>query len=360
MTDKRPKGAKESGKEAEAAQPTPVEAFMESTRTELAAVRNQAKEIGLLVEQSQGEVDKLVQRNASITAQLHQIQSNFDTVPREDIRSAYEAAQDAQQRLFTMRGQLEKLQSDQNNLKRYADFIARTLQLLEGGPEVEVGVAPDERGTTVEQVIEAQEEERRKISRQIHDGPAQALSNFILQTEIALRLFDSDVEKAREELTNLKAAASSTFSHVRDYIFDLRPMMLDDLGLVPTVRRYTEAFKDKTGLNLSLVITGSERRIEPHREVLVFRAIQELLGNVREYAQATQVKVTLDIDDRQVRAAVEDNGKGFDPEALQAKDGEGRGLLRLRDRILQVGGSTDLDSSSGKGARISITVPAGS
>ena len=347
----------ENAKAAEA-QATPVEAFVETTRTELSAVRDQAKEISLLVEQSQGEVDKLVQRNAAITAQLHQIQSNFDTVPREDIRSAYEAAQDAQQRLFTMRGQLEKLQSDQNNLKRYADFISRTLQLLEGGAEVEAVVPKDDRGTTVEQVIEAQEEERRKISRQIHDGPAQALSNFILQTEIALRLFDSDIEKAREELTNLKSSASSTFSHIRDYIFDLRPMMLDDLGLVPTVRRYTEAFKDKTGLNLTLIVTGSERRLEAHREVLIFRAIQELLGNVREYAQATQVKVTVDIDDRQVRAAVEDNGKGFQPDGLQAKDGEGRGLLMLRDRVLQVGGSTEFDSQPGKGARISITVPA--
>ncbi|HET7012190.1 MAG TPA: histidine kinase [Anaerolineales bacterium] len=358
MADRKGKDAKDA-KEAEA-QASPLEAYLEATRTELTQVRNQAKEITLLVEQSQGEVDKLVQRNASITAQLHMIQSNFDTVPREDIRSAYEAAQDAQQRLFTMRGQLEKLQSDEKNLKRYADYIVRTLQVLEGGPQVEVAAGGDDRGTPVEQLIEAQEEERRKLSRQIHDGPAQSLSNFILQAEIALRLFDSDTEKAREELTNLKSAAAATFSHVRDYIFDLRPMMLDDLGLVPTVRRYTEAFKEKTGLNLSLVITGSERRLEPHREVLVFRAIQELLGNVREYAQATQVKVTLDIDDHQVRASVEDNGKGFDPEALQPKDGEGRGLLRLRDRVSQAGGSAEFDSQPGKGARISILLPTSS
>jgi two-component system sensor histidine kinase DegS len=258
-----------------------------------------------------------------------------------------------------MRGQLEKLQSDQVHLKRYADHLARTLQLLEGGPEIEVAGRSEEKGSTVEQVIDAQEEERRKISRQIHDGPAQALSNFILQTEIALRLFDSDIEKAREELTNLKSSAASTFSHVRDYIFDLRPMMLDDLGVVPTVRRYTEAIKDKTGLALSLVVTGTERRLEAHREVLVFRAIQELLGNVREYAQATQVKVTLDIDDRQVRAAVEDNGKGFDPAGLQPKDGEGRGLLLMRDRIQQVGGSMDFDTQPGNGARIALTIPTG-
>lgn len=340
---------------------SPTEAFLETTRTELTTVRNQAKEIGLLVEQSQGEVDKLVQRNAAITAQLHQIQSNFDTVPREDIRTAYEAAQDTQQRLFTMRGQVEKLQSDQGNLKRYADYLAKTLQLLEGGAQVESpGAHPAGQPAVtdlVEQLIDAQEEERRKISRQIHDGPAQALSNFILQTEIALRLFDSDAEKAREELSSLKAAAATTFSQIRDYIFDLRPMMLDDLGLVPTIRRYTEAFKDKTGLNLNLIVTGSERRLESHLEVLLFRAVQELLGNVREYAQATQVKITLDMDDNQIRATVEDNGRGFDPAGLQAKDGEGRGLLTLRNRVSQAGGSIEFDSAGGKGSRIVVVLP---
>jgi two-component system sensor histidine kinase DegS len=343
------------------AEASPVEEFLEATRDELTQVRNQTKEISLLVEQSQGEVDKLVQRNAAITSQLHQIQSNFDTVPREDIRTAYEAAQDAQQRLFTMRGQLEKLQSDQANLKRYADHLARTVQLLEGGVEVkgaEAGAAPEVE--LIEQLIQAQEEERRKISRQIHDGPAQALSNFILQTEIALRLFDSDSEKAREELSGLKAAASTTFSQVRDYIFDLRPMMLDDLGLVPTVRRYTEAFKDKTGLNLNLVVTGSERRLESHVEVLLFRAVQEFLGNVRDHAQATQVKVTLDLDDAQVRATVEDNGKGFDPEGLEAKDGHGRGLLNLRDRIGMAGGSLEFDSHQGGGSRVVVLIPTAS
>lgn len=340
----------------------PVAAFLETTKVELAQVRDQGKEISLLVGQSQGEVEKLVQRNQAITAQLHQIQANFETVPREDIRTAYEAAQDTQQRLFTMRGQLEKLQADAANLKRYADFLARTVQLLEGGAEVQTGDSGGGPGAKspselIGQVVQAQEEERRKLSRQIHDGPAQSLSNFILQAEIALRLFDSDPEKAREELSSLKASAATTFSHIRDYIFDLRPMMLDDLGLVPTVRRYTEAYKDKTGVNLSLVVTGSERRFEPHVEVLVFRAVQELLGNVRDYAQATQVKVTVDLDDNQVKATVEDNGRGFDPESLKREDGGGRGLLMLRDRVEQAGGSIEFDAEAGKGSRIVVSIP---
>jgi two-component system sensor histidine kinase DegS len=340
---------------------TPVEAFTEATRAELQQVRAEMKEIGLLVEQSQGEVEKLAQRNASITAHLHQLQAHFDTVPREDIRNGYEAAQDAQQRLFTMRGQLEKLQSDQAILKRYAEALARTLQLLEGGaaPDLEAEQAGDG-GSPIAQIIEAQEEERRRISRQIHDGPAQSLSNFILQTEIALRLFDVDQDKARQELTNLKATAASTFNSVRDFIFDLRPMMLDDLGLVPTARRYTEAYKEKTGLNINLVVTGTERRLESHREVLVFRAIQELLANIREHAQATQAKIVLDIDAHQVRASVEDNGKGFDAKGAQADDTKGRGLKTAQERILQLGGTFEIESSPGAGTRVSFSVPSGS
>ena len=96
----------------------------------------------------------------------------------------------------------------------------------------------------------------------MHDGPAQALSNFILQTEIALRLFDMDQEKAREELVNLKNTATSAFQQVRDFVFELRPMMLDDLGLVPTLKRYVEAFKEQTNTNVRLAVSGVERRLE--------------------------------------------------------------------------------------------------
>jgi two-component system sensor histidine kinase DegS len=256
---------------------------------------------------------------------------------------------------------LEKLQSDQVHLKRYQDFMAKAMSLVEGGAQVEVGEAVDGNGKPggIEKLIEAQEEERRKISRAIHDGPAQALTNFILQTEIALRLFDTDPERARQELNDLKTAATSTFANVRDFIFDLRPMMLDDLGLVPTVRRYTEAFKEKTGLDITLVVTGTERRLETHREVLVFRTIQELLGSVRDHAQATQAKVVVDLDHHKVRASVEDNGRGFDKGVLEGDGDEGRNLRRLRDRLLQVSGELDLETSPAKGTRVAFSMPTG-
>lgn len=325
--------------DAEIADLNPLETFVANSKEELTQVRTEVKEIGLLVEQSQGEVDKLAQRNASITATLHQMQAQFETVPRDDIRSTYEAFQDAQQRLFTMRGQLEKLQSDEVHLKRYEGFLVDTLSIVEGKSSIDVGDQPSEGGTAIQKIIEAQEDERRNLSRQIHDGPAQALSNFILQTEIAMRLFTTDQEKAKEELSNLKATASSTFAQVRDFIFDLRPMMLDDLGLVPTARRYIEAVKEKSGLDITAVVTGTERRIEPHIEVLAFRSIQTLLHNVRDSAQATQVKIRIDIGEIEVKVSVEDNGKGFDAENLSDEQKRELGFTMLEERFVMLGGS---------------------
>ena len=338
---------------------SPLEAFIAFTRTKLDQVRTEMSEIGMLVEQSQGEVDKLAKRNASITAHLHQIQAHFDSMPREDIRSTYEAFQDAQQRLFTMRGQLEKLQSDEAHLNRYEKFLVKTLQIVEGRPALDIADLTGGGEKIIQEIIEAQENERRTISRQIHDGPAQVLSNFILHTEIALRLFDTDQDQAREELTSLKAAATSAFSQVRDFIFDLRPMMLDDLGMVPTVRRYSEAFKEKTGLDINLVITGTERRLEPHREVLIFRATQSLLRNVRDHAQATEVKIMLDMGEHLVRVSVEDNGRGFDPESISKDEAKKYSLPMLQERIEMVGGSMELESAAGEGTRVAFSIPTG-
>jgi two-component system sensor histidine kinase DegS len=256
-----------------------------------------------------------------------------------------------------MTGQLEKLKSDQGHLERYAAFLTRALQLQEGGT---LGGEAGSRGggeTSVQQIVEAQEEERYSLSRQIHDGPAQSLSNFILQAEIAMRLLDRDQEAARQEMANLKKAAAQTFSQIRSFIFDLRPMMLDDLGLVPTLRRYVDVMVEDSGLEIDLVITGTERRIEPHREVMVFRGIQELLKNTRVHAQATQVKVVLDLGQTQVRASVEDNGKGIEQASLFGEDAQGRGLRALERKIQQARGSLDIDSRPGQGTRVSFTIP---
>ncbi len=324
---------------------------------ELDETQRSLREITLMMEQSQGELSKLTQRNAAITTHLQQVQNQLDKFPPQEIRSAYDSALDAQQRLFVMRGQLEKLQTEKTHLERFKSTLERARASMSGA-SASASSAPGSKSplASVEMLVNAQETERQRLSRQMHDGPAQALSNFILQTEIAMRLFDIDAVQARGELNSLKASAMTTFQKVRNFIFELRPMMLDDLGLTPTVRRYTEAFKEQTGLDISVVVTGNERRLEPYLEVMLFRAIQELLGNAARHSQATLIKVMLDMGDEKIRVSVDDNGRGFDPEVVM--QGNSLGLKLIRERSEMLGGSFEMDSAVGKGARITFSVPA--
>lgn len=334
------------------------EKLKQDCRIEIEQAQKEAKEIVTLIEQSQLEVSKIQQRNASISAHLQQIQSQIDTASKADIRMAYDAALDAQQRLFVMRGQIDKLQSDHTHIDHYLNVLERVDLALESGDLNKAGSRGDQTalGKSVEMIIQAQEAERGRLARKMHDGPAQALSNFILQTEIAMRLFDVDQVKAKEELTGIKTAAATTFQKVRDFIFDLRPMMLDDLGIVPTITRYVDTFKEQSGIDVRLISTGMEQRFESYVEVMVFRAIQELLGNIALHSQATQVIVQMDSSTNGLRVSIEDNGKGFDVEKVQEK--AGMGLKVIRDRVQMLGGTMEVHSTTGHGSHILFQIPA--
>jgi len=325
-------------------------------QSELEETQRALREVTLMIEQSQGELSKLSQRNAAITTHLQQVQNQLDKMPPQEIRNAYDSALDAQQRLFVMRGQLEKLQSEKSHLERFKSTIEQARVSSASGAALASGGGSKGPLASVEMLVNAQETERQRLSRQMHDGPAQALSNFILQTEIAMRLMDVDTGQAREELNNLKTSAMGTFQKVRNFIFELRPMMLDDLGLVPTIRRYSDAFKEQSSIDTSVTITGNERRLEPYLEVMLFRAIQELLGNVVRHSQASLVKIMLDLGEDRVRVSIDDNGKGFDPESIQ--QGNSLGLKLIRERAEMLGGNFEIDSTLGTGARISFAVPA--
>ena len=337
------------------------QAFVEEIHKEYERTQQELKEIDVLIKQSAAEVERLAQRNTQVTNYVRQLQTNFDTVPREDIREGYEAQQNAQQRLFTMRGQLEKLQSDQRNLERLADLQRRLLNLVGDMISLpETAQRPVSRDqSNVIRVVQMEEAARQSLVRKMHDGPASSLSNFILQAEICQRFFDRNPDRARAELNALKGAAAGAFETVKDFIFELRPMMLDDLGVVPTLRRYVETLQEKEDTQLSITVTGMERRLEGHIEITIFRAVQELLTNARRHAQATQIQVLFDLAPDQLLAVVEDNGSGFNVEETLNVSADARtiGLSTIRERIEMLGGELKIQSSMGQGTRAEFTIP---
>ncbi len=351
--------------------------LVEETKTTYDQIERELQEIAPQLEQTSSEVERLTQRNAQIVSRVRQTEINLESYPREYIKEAYTAAQDSQMRLFTMRIQMERLQSKREALQAQAEQLHRFLSL--GIPVGDVAQDIEEPSptpsseSTIVRVIEAQENERRRLARQMHDGPAQSLTNLILQAEICARLFDLDPEQARVELENLKQAVNATFQNTRRFIFSLRPMMLDDLGLVPTLRRYIQDFREKSGLAIDLHIMGEESRLAPHLEVTIFRVIQELLNNVDQHAHASHVDVTLDLEGEVVVVTVEDDGCGFDVEQVlatarqslgipvpQGSRGMGRksvGLITIQERTEMLGGEVEIDSSVGRGTKVRLELP---
>ena len=344
--------------------PTPAE-VIENTSQEYEQIQKELKEIDILVKQSTSEVERLAQRNTQLANKVRNMEGNIDTVPRQDIKELYNAAQETQMRLFMMRGQVEQLQSRQETLKRFAESLRRVL-------DVSGSLAPakEERGhkgdgagsaegSGIIKIINAQEIERQHLANQLHDGPAQSLTNLILQAEICERLFDSDPLRARTELTELKQAVTNTFQKVREFIFDLRPMMLDDLGLNPTLKKSVEDYEQKTGIACNLTIGGRDLRLQPHAEVTIFRAVQHLLKNIRDHAQATHVQVSLQVGDHEATTIVEDDGMGFDVAEVIASSHQRKtmGLSTMQEQVEMLGGEMHVDSAPGKGTRIQISIP---
>jgi two-component system sensor histidine kinase DegS len=324
----------------------------------------QLQEIDILAQQSANEVERLTRRNSELEIRLRQIESNFETVPREDIQNIYTTIRREQGRLFMMRGQAELLQANGESLRRYQGLLDQVIQVIGHLDHAADQQSRDNGGSVpgqqmVVRVIEAQETEKQRLARLMHDGPAQLLTNVILQAEICQRLLDSDPSRARTELENLKSEVNKTFQRTRMLIADLRPMMLDDLGLVPTLRRYVRSWKEETGIEAEFVSTGQEHRLAPHAEVTVFRIVQEVLENASKHANPSHVKVTLRLEGETTRTIIEDDGVGFDVEEALARADEQRtiGLALIRDRAQMLGGTLDIDSIAGRGTRVVLEIP---
>src|SRR5215210_5974232 len=258
-----------------------VTQLLSELRVELEALQRESNEIELLFRQTNLEVEKLAQRELGMTNRVRDMELNLDNYSRTDMKTIYNSAHEIQMRLFMMRAQVEQLEAKRNSMKTLQQRLQRVTGVLLMVPD---GYSPSGTGTrqhistplpskteqsgdqidskqVISQVIQAQEDERLWVSRQIHDGPAQTMTNLVLRAEICERLIDMDLARAKAELVGLKTVVTSTLQDTRRFIFDLRPMILDDLGLEPTLRRYIQQFTDKHKLDVGIVINGINGRL---------------------------------------------------------------------------------------------------
>lgn len=322
------------------------------------------------------KVDKLENdyRRARVT--LTEVSRDFVRYTEDDIKSAYEKATYIQLELMVYREKETYLKARRDDLQKRVRSVDLSMERAEMiGSQINVVLeylAGDlnqitrimESAKTRQilglKIILAQEEERKRIAREIHDGPAQSLANIVLRTEIAERmLIKQEFEMVHEELIDLKGQVRLGLEEIRKIIFNLRPMALDDLGLVPALRKFTQDFEEKTKIHTTFDIVGKDMRLPSAMEAAIYRLVQEAFTNVMKHAEASSVKLEIMFEAELITLTVIDNGIGFhcDKVALDSEQNSHFGIIGMSERVELIEGRMDIDSKPGQGTKIVIFIP---
>ncbi len=213
------------------------------------------------------------------------------------------------------------------------------------------------RSQLLRKFVSAQEDERRRIARELHDDTCQALAALSVGVETAITGLPEG--RARDRLLDLKKVVVAALAELHRVILDLRPSILDDLGLRSAIQWYADHRLARAGISVRCEFSGLERRFAPEVETAIFRVVQEALSNIERHAHADTVLIQCAERDGLLTIDVEDDGQGFDVAALKPsrESSAGLGLLGMRERVELLGGSMLIDSAPGQGVHIAVTVP---
>ena len=251
------------------------------------------------------------------------------------------------EKLSQLHLEIRKLQSVMTQMQMSADYLAGNFG------DTDADLLP----LTQVWALEAQEEERRRLAREIHDGPAQVLANATFQLEYCQRLLDRDPIRAAAEIDRLKGDLREGLAEVRYFIFDLRPGPLAEFGLAATVQRYATNFQSRSGIAIDLDLNFEIQRMSPTKEVAIFRIVQEALQNVRKHSRASRVCITVDARSDVLFAAIVDNGIGFDSRARTEAGERHFGLSSMEERARLIRSDLRITSVLDKGTTVELRVP---
>ena len=347
----------------------------ENTKNDVEAARVMLKELKEETAKLQDEVDVLVHCEQQEKQRLVKVSSNFANYSEDKIRASYEAVKDVQVRLalvkekeFQSRRQRDRLEIRLRGMEQtllMAERLATKLGTVVGyltsqisNVVAQMDIASKNKFLGV-QIIKAQEDERLRVSREIHDGPAQEMANLIYQASICERLVDTRPEEAKAGLQELRRQIRTCLADVRQIIFDMRPMSLDDLGLVPALRQLVSKLEERKILKTDFQVNGKERALEKHVEVTLFRIIQEGLNNIHRHAGVSEGRLRLLFSSNDLSILISDEGRGFDMAETEEmrKSGTGNGhfgILGMEERAKLIGASLNVISNPGEGTKIHV------
>lgn len=317
------------------------------------------------------ESDLLERKERVARQRLAKVSENFSMYSEQEIQEVYETAHNLQVEYRMKQEREQTLRKERDDIERRLRTIDETIERAEslvGKVSIVLNYLTDdfkeitslikdakEKQMFGLKIIEAQEEERRRISREIHDGPAQMLANVLIRADIVDRTYrERSPEEALVEIKSMRKMVRQSLYEVRRIIYDLRPMALDDLGLVPTIRKYLQTIGEYHDIEIHFQEQSNQERLEEKYEVAIFRLTQEAVQNAIKHAEASEIDVKLIVTNNRVNVSVKDDGKGF---TLGETKSQSFGLIGMRERVDMLEGTLELTSKPGKGTHVFINIP---
>lgn len=344
----------------------------EQCRKDYESILDELEKIKEMITKVIDDEEKLDQEVRFARKRLAEVSKHFKSFSEEEVRVAYENAHNLQIKLTSIRQLEQQLRERRDDLERRLTSVKETIQradhlvsqisvvlnyltgdLKQIGELIQDAKAKQEFGL---RIIEAQEEERKRLSREIHDGPAQMLANVMMRSDLVEKVFrERGTEEGLKEIRSLKTMVRDALYEVRHIIYDLRPMALDDLGLVPTLKKYLQTVEEyNQSAKVTFTNIGVEKRIPEKLEAAMFRLIQEAVQNAFKHSEASHIHVKLELNKDNIIAIIKDDGKGFD---ISKKIEGSYGLIGMRERVDLLNGELTIDSKIGFGTVILIRVP---
>lgn len=215
------------------------------------------------------------------------------------------------------------------------------------------------RGHLLERVVAAQEEERKRLARDLHDQTGQRLTALAMGLSSVDELLDKNPPLARVRLKELENMSEGAIDDLRQFVSDLRPALLDDLGLVAALRQTAKQMEEHGSFSVEFNVSGRRRRLSSETETVLYRIAQEALNNTLRHSRATHTNIDLHFNDHAVVLTIQDNGRGFEPTSVLKPQAQVRawGLLGMQERVALVGGKFEIESAPGRGTRLVAEIP---
>ncbi|HJA41401.1 MAG TPA: sensor histidine kinase [Firmicutes bacterium] len=345
--------------------------IQEDSQIQLEKIQQNLEQLQTEIEVAIQEQDRLYVLFKQARLQLVEVSRSFQNFSEKEIEAAYNQANEIQMQLFVATENEEHLKKRRTELQE--DF-SRIEEMIERSAKISLKISviidyltndvwqlKDEAEESKKsrafgiKMLESQEEERKRLSREIHDGPAQMMAHLVAKSDLIERmLLVRPKEEVGKELRELKKDVRSTLTEVRRIIYDLRPMVLDDLGIVPALRKYLKNVSEKNEIKTELRVQGHEMRLDSKLEVAIFRVVQESVNNVLKHGKnATQIIVNFSFG-LKINIQIKDNGLGFD---MQEKKENSFGILGMKERVSLFQGKLEIYSALNSGTTVQVIFP---